>query len=58
MVFLCGIMMIAFMVMMVGAVISAANPTGKSIEEAGRKNLKKYKIELIKEQYRKKNGEW
>lgn len=57
MVFLCGIMMIAFMVMMVGAVISAANPTGKSIEEAGRKNLKKYKIELIKEQYRKKNGE-
>lgn len=51
-----GFIIVAFMVMMIGAMISAANPTGKSIEEAGRKNLKKYRVELIKEQYRKKNG--
>jgi len=57
MIFLYSIMMIAFLVMMIGAVVSAAFPAAKSIEEAGRNNVKKYRIAIIKEELRKRGGE-
>jgi len=57
MIALYGILIVAFFVMMIGAVISAAFPAAKSIEESGRNNVKKYRIAIIKEELRKRGGE-